>query len=93
MTLDQRDIDWARIPGAGARVSKDEVTAEGSASADLAVDPETVIDNSVWEDRHQYPDSATLRAGDTVPVTSGKHIGREAERVLRSAATLRGRRT
>ena len=64
---------------------KDRGLVKEGLTADLVVfDPETVIDNSTWEDPHQYPDGIPYVLVKGVPVVDeGTHTGARPGRVLR----------
>ena len=64
---------------------KDRGLVQEGLTADLAVfDPETVIDNSTWEDPHQYPDGIPYVLVKGVPVVDGGvHTGARPGKVLR----------
>ena len=64
---------------------KDRGLVKEGLTADLVVfDPATVIDNSTWEDPHQYPDGIPYVLVKGVPVVDeGTHTGARPGRVLR----------
>ena len=64
---------------------KDRGLVKEGLTADLVIfDPETVIDNSTWEDPHQYPDGIPYVLVRGVPVVDeGKHTAACPGKVLR----------
>ena len=64
---------------------KDRGLVKEGLTADLVVfDPSTVIDNSTWENPHQYPDGIPYVLVEGVPVVDeGKHTGARPGKVLR----------
>ena len=64
---------------------KDRGLVQEGLTADLVVfDPATVIDNSTWEDPHQYPDGIPYVLVKGVPVVDeGVHTGARPGKVLR----------
>jgi len=64
---------------------KDRGLVKEGLTADLVVfDPATVIDNSTWEDPHQYPDGIPYVLVKGIPVVDeGVHTGARPGRVLR----------
>ena len=64
---------------------KDRGLVKEGLTADLVIfDPETVIDNSTWEDPHQYPDGIPYVLVRGVPVVDeGKHTAARPGKVLR----------
>ena len=88
LTLENAIYKMAGFP-AQRMGMKDRGLVKEGLTADLAVfDPETVIDNSVWEDPHQYPDGIPYVLVNGVPVVDeGKHTGARPGRVLRRGQT------
>ena len=64
---------------------KDRGLVKEGLTADLVIfDPETVMDNSTWEDPHQYPDGIPYVLVRGVPVVDeGKHTAARPGKVLR----------
>ena len=64
---------------------KDRGLVKEGLTADLVVfDPATVIDNSTWEDPHQYPDGIPYVLVKGVPVVDeGVHTSARPGKVLR----------